>query len=106
MAISHLTLYKSSKGRQAVPCGNDRNAPELSKRKQSFTQCPCIHPDPAAAEVRAGKGPLVGKENVGNGNSLTHAPKLNPEVVARVYCVGTLESKMRCGMSHGQRLQI
>lgn len=55
---------------------------------------PCIHPDPAAAEVRAGEGPRVGKENVGNGNSLTHAPKLNPEVAARVYCVGRLESKM------------
>lgn len=48
----------------------------------------------------------MGKENVGNGESLTHAPKLNPEVVARVYCVGRLESKMRCRMSHGQHLQI
>lgn len=68
---------------------------------------PCIHPDPAAAtEAWAGEGPWVGKDNVESGNSLSHAAKLNPELVASVYCVGRLESKMRCGLSHGQHLQM
>lgn len=31
--------------------------------------------------------------------------KLKPEVVAREYCAGRLESKMRCRMSHGQCIE-
>lgn len=66
---------------------------------------PRAHPDPAA-KVRAGDGPRVGKDDGENGNSLNHAAKLNPEVQARAHCVGRLESKTRCRLSHGQHLQI
>lgn len=67
---------------------------------------PCIHPDPATAKARAGDGPRVGKDDVENGNSLNHAAKLNPLVLASMHCVGRLESKTRCRLSHGQHLQI
>lgn len=69
MWLLHIYLVEELWGRQDEPCGNIRNAPELSKKESNHSPCgPGILPDPAAAEEQAGNGPQVLRDKRGKWN--------------------------------------
>lgn len=73
----------------------------MPERPQNRQERAVIH---SVAQIqllrKRGQVVLLGKDNVESRNSLSCAAELNPEVVAAAHCVGRLDSKVKCRMSH------
>lgn len=101
-------VQKATKAGEPSPVGMlERPQNRARKREQSFTLWPsCTRRSSCCKSEGKAMVPGWGMGDAENESNLNHAAKLNPEVLARAHCVGRLESKMRCRLSHGQHLQI